>query len=389
MNFMKILKSEIGTMITVFLSLLIAMMLMTFIWEDDYTIHVPFGVLDQDNSALSRSILSQLDANQTVDINFYAQSEEDLIHAIKEKRVNGGLIIPKNFGNDVVLRKSPKVLILADGTNIMTGGSAYGAVSSVIGTMNAGTQMKMMEGRNMSPSVATTNLGTFSYVERLVYEPIGNYTRKMVYTLVPLVLLQTFCVKFFLPLLIKKREEFCVSNRKETIQHIVEIVVRVLIISIVGMIASYVTLFVIDKLHGLPLRGNILLYYVSMGAFMLNVWAFGMVCGAITSKLAYFVQVYSMSSTMIVFAAGITYPYFLIPDSLMKVIHWICPLAPLSVELKALSLKGIGWDIAMPYLLDSLRYTFVWLFVGILLYTGSILLKRYNRKKAELQEVEV
>lgn len=384
MKFREILKSETPNIITMFITLLVATLLLTFIWQDDYTINIPFGVVDKDNSSLSRSIITQLEASETLHVNFFAQSEEELEQAIKSKKINCGIIFPENFGRDVSLRKSPKALIIADGTNIMTGGTAYGAAAGVIGTISAGTEMKMLEGRGMGPSTVATNLGNFSYTERLVYDPIGNYGRRMLYTIVPLVLLQTFCVKFFLPLLIKKREAFMEAEKKDYKTHIIEIIVRTALISVASILASFVALCVMDKMHDIPMRGSIILYFVSMAAYMLNIIAFGVVCGALTIRLAHFVQIYSMGSTALVFTAGIIYPYFLIPDFLLKLIHLLCPLAPLSIELKALNLKGIGWDVAMPYIIDSLKYSFLWLAVGIVLYCLSV--SRWRRKLQALRE---
>ena len=39
-------------------------------------------------------------------------------------------------------------------------------------------QLKMLEGNNFYPSAAQTSLGTFSYVDRTLYEPQGDYIRE-------------------------------------------------------------------------------------------------------------------------------------------------------------------------------------------------------------------
>lgn len=71
-----------------------------------------------------------------------------------------------------------------------------GTASSVLGTMSAGMQLKMLEGNNFYPSAAQNSLGTFSYVDRTLYEPQGDYIRKMSYLLVPSITMQTFLISF-------------------------------------------------------------------------------------------------------------------------------------------------------------------------------------------------
>ena len=155
------------------------MLLITTIWKNDYTEDIPFGILDEDRSSLSQSIVKQFGINPSLDIVYYADSEQDLKQAILDKKIEAGVMIPENFSRDMSLKKSPQAVIFADCSNIITGGGAVGAASSVLGTMSAGMQLKMLEGNNFLPSAVQTSLGTFSYVDRTLYEPQGDYIRKM------------------------------------------------------------------------------------------------------------------------------------------------------------------------------------------------------------------
>ena len=167
----RIWKEEKNTVIGLFISVLAGMLLITTIWKNDYTEDIPFGILDEDRSSLSQSIVKQFGINPSLDIVYYADSEQDLKQAILDKKIEAGVMIPENFSRDMSLKKSPQAVIFADCSNIITGGGAVGAASSVLGTMSAGMQLKMLEGNNFYPSAAQTSLGTFSYVDRTLYEP--------------------------------------------------------------------------------------------------------------------------------------------------------------------------------------------------------------------------
>lgn len=379
MNLKEIIKEEKSTIISLCISVLAGLILVTTIWKNDYTANVPFGILDQDNSSLSRAIVEQFKINPTLDVCYYAESEDDVKTAIKEKKIEAAVMIPPNFSKDVSLKKSPQAVIFADCSNIITGGGAVGAASAVLGTMNAGTQIKMLEGNSFAPSSAAASMGTFSYVERTLYEPQGDYTRKMTYLLVPSITTQTFLISFFIPLLIRKRKIFSVSDRETNRREAREIIVRTLVVGAGAVLSTFIVLCAVSLYKNIPMRGEIFLYFVSTAALMLNVIAFGVFCSSFTKRLACFAQVYMMCSNLIIFTSGLIFPYYLMPKWLAAASKIFNPVANLAVELKAVNLKGIGWDAAWPDLMNSLIYSVFWLTAGIALYAWSI---RRERRKA-------
>lgn len=101
-----------NTVIGLFISVLAGMLLITTIWKNDYTENIPFGILDEDRSSLSQSIVKQLGINPSLDIVYYADSEQDLKQAILDKKIEAGVMIPVNFSRDMSLKKSPQAVIL-------------------------------------------------------------------------------------------------------------------------------------------------------------------------------------------------------------------------------------------------------------------------------------
>ena len=64
-------------------------------------------------------------------------------------------------------------------------------------------------------------------------------------------------------------------KKEEYKQHIIEIVLRTVIVAIGSIFASFIALCAMAKLYDLPMRGDFLIYFVSMAAYLLNVIAFG------------------------------------------------------------------------------------------------------------------
>ncbi|MBN1058935.1 ABC transporter permease [Clostridium botulinum] len=390
MNMFRIIKEELGNIITAFITPLVALLLLGYVYSNVFVENIPYGIFDNDNSALSRNIISQLQNHPGLDVIYYAESESDLEEAINSKKINAGIVIPKDFSIDMAMKKSPNVMFLIDDTNMLIGGNALSYSGSVIGTLNAGVQMKMMQGNNMYDSVVKSTMGTFSYAERLVYEPQGGYTRNMLYTIAPVVMQMFFLTKFSLPLLKRKKKEFVIIKfkSKQFIMSVLDIIVRTLIISTVSVIASFTGLFIIRKLFDLPLRGDILIYAVLMYAFFFSLMAISFVFAAFIDNAAYFEQGYLMLNMIFVLLSGVAYPLYMIPENLVRWVKVFLPIIHVAIPLKALNLKAIGWDVVLPYLNSSFKYTVFWLIVGVSSYSISIAYKRYRALDESKEEVE-
>lgn len=390
-KFLAILKEESSRLISVMIAPLFTLFLLSYVWSNVYVENIPFGIVDLDNSSLSRTVIEQLSNCPSLKVNHFFESESELQQAIKDKIVHGGIVIPQNFSTDVSMKKSPKAQVIVDGTNMLIGGNALSGAATVLGTLSAGTELKMLQGNGMYPSVAKTAIGTFSYVQRILYDPQGSYIRNMAYTLPPLIIQMSFLCEFFIPLLIKKREEFVEMKirSKEFVSSILDIFTRIVLFSVVATIGTFVGLCLIKKYFSLPMRGEIWIYVVLMMAFFSNLIGFGLVFSAIIKKMDYFIFVYSVCSTPFMLTSGVAYPFYMMPDSLAFWIKFISPLAQVATPLKILNLKGIGWDIILPYFKEIIGYSLFWIPIGLVLYAASIIYKKYKFEYKQLKTAEI
>lgn len=382
MRFVKLLKQESSLIIKFILSPIIGALLVGYVFSNPFIENIPFGVVDNDNSTLSRTIVEQLKMHPGLKVNYYSDSEYELEEAIKNKKINGGIIIPKNFGKDVSLTKSPSALILIDGTNMVIAGNALGYSSAVLGTLNAGVQMRVFEGRNMLPYVTNQTISSFSYVNRVLYDPQSSYFRNLMYTIIPFSVQALFLMQFLVPLLIEKKKELSSIKirSKAGMAAILDIVAKVLIISTVSVISTFIALCILKKLYSLPLRGDILIYIVLMYLLLINLTAVGLIFASIVDNCGYFMMFYNMANLVIMLTCGVTYAQYMMPSGMPQIIKNIWPFLNVAVPLKFLNLKGVGWDIILPYIKDGLKYTLFWMPVGIALFSAKIVLLKTKKK---------
>ncbi|EHI98395.1 hypothetical protein CDLVIII_1704 [Clostridium sp. DL-VIII] len=383
MRFLKFLARDKKSIVYLSFIHISTVVLIAFMFSKIYVENIPIGIVDMDNSSLSKTIIEELKKSPGININYYTDSQEDLQQVIKNKKVSGGIVIPKNFNKDVVKKKSPSVALLIDETNIVVGNNLYAYSNAVIGTINAGIQLKVFEGKNMLPYDAAKSIATFSYTERILYEPQLSYMRYLMYLLVPYLLQGTFLMTFLVPGLIKNRKQLKLINAKpkDIIKNIFIMLARILMIITIAVFSSFIALLILDKYFDLPLHGNILEYSALTSVFLAGITAIGVVFAAIFDNLIYFTQFYTMMNIVTLLASGIPFPEYAMPSGLPKIIKSIWPLMNVALPLKFLNLKGSGWGIILPAIKNGVVYALEWFLAGAVLYSARIALSKYINKR--------
>ncbi|WP_406542385.1 ABC transporter permease [Clostridium ljungdahlii] len=379
----KILKEERSSLLKTIILTIVATLIFGYAMSNPYIEHLPFGVVDRDNSNLSRTIVQQLKINPGLNVNYYANSDTELEKAIRDRRVNGGIIIPKHFEKDVSMAKSPSALLLIDGTDLPILSNVLAYASQVLGTVNAGAQISVLQGNGMVPYQSKQTVLNFSYVERVLYEPQSSYLRYLIYTLIPLVNQGFFVPLLLVPALMKKKEQFAhiKMRSKEGVKAVIGLIGRILLYSTLCSIVIFTCLCIVDKLFCVPLRGDILIYIVLMSLFFINLTAMGLVLTSFMDNLGHFILFFNLINIVIFLTCGVVMPDYLLPNGMADALNILWPFRHMTVALKMLNLKGLSFDLMLPYLQNELRFGTFWLPVGLALYSAKIAFMKYKNSK--------
>jgi len=102
--------------------------------------HLPAALIDRDHSALSRSLIMAVKNSTFMDI-IHRPTHEDIAEKLmREGQVNYILIIPENFGRDLVRGERPQILLVADATDPS---AASGALNSMDEIVNSGLRREL------------------------------------------------------------------------------------------------------------------------------------------------------------------------------------------------------------------------------------------------------
>ncbi|WP_411682171.1 ABC transporter permease [Clostridium thailandense] len=388
-SFLKMLKEEKSPILKTIILTILGSLVFGYAMSNPYIENIPFGVVDKDNSNLSRTVIEQLKNHPGLNVNYYVDSDTELEKAIKDHRVNGGIIIPKHFEKDVSLAKSPSALLLIDGTSLPKESSTLGYASQVLGTINAGAQISVLQGNGMVPYQSKQAVLNFSYSERILYEPQSSYLRYLIYTLVPLVNQGFFVPVLVVPALMKKKQELAkVKIRsREGLKVIFGLIGRILFYSTLCTILIFICLCLLDKLVSVPMRGDILIYIVLMYLFFINLTAIGLFLTSIMDNLCYFILFFNMINIVIFLTCGVIFPDYLLPSGMADALNSLWPFRHMTVALKMLNLKGLGWEFMLPYIKNEIKFGAFWLPAGIALYCAKISFMKYKNSKLIQEDI--
>ncbi|MCF8474402.1 MAG: ABC transporter permease [Emcibacter sp.] len=94
--------------------------------------HLPTAVIDRDQSNFSRSIIMAIENSTFMDITHRPLQENVAEKLMREGAVNYILIIPENFGRDLVRGRHPQILLVADATDPSAASGALNAMTKIV-----------------------------------------------------------------------------------------------------------------------------------------------------------------------------------------------------------------------------------------------------------------
>lgn len=156
------------------LSVLVPIGLMTLlsgVFGTGMATRLPVGVLDRDDSELSRQIIRMVDAapetTVAIRVGDLAQGRERIL----DGRIIGLLMLPQNFQRDVLARRQPEVVYFYNAQIMTTGNLGLRGVSGALATASAGMQISLRTALGQSTDEATAALNPIPIDTHPLFNP--------------------------------------------------------------------------------------------------------------------------------------------------------------------------------------------------------------------------
>ena len=146
---------------------------LTFL-SDGLPSELPIGVVDEDNSAISRNFTRQLDATQlgkVVRFDSYAEARDQM----QKGKITSVCLIPRGFNDDLQASRQPKITVYIHGLYFVGGALSYQDLLTMINLTSGAVQKQVLEAKGISPQQMQGMLRPINIDLHKIGNPLTSY----------------------------------------------------------------------------------------------------------------------------------------------------------------------------------------------------------------------
>lgn len=316
--------------------------------------NLPIVICDMDNSRISRQYSQTLTNSGFFHEVKKIDKMKDIDNFIDNGKALIGIIIPENFGRDILSEKTVQVQSIVDGSD--SNSATIGMNYLLMITTNYSQKfvikkIERLKKMNINPRVINSEI-------RVWYNPELKSKNFMVPGVFGMILMITTLVLTSLAIIKEKEngtfEQLIVSPIKPF-----ELILGKLIpFTIIGIIDIVLVLLVTVLWFGIPIKGNILLLFILSVIFLLSTLGLGLFVSTVvsTQQQAMMTSIFFIQMPMM-FLSGFIFPIENMPK-VIQLVTYIMPLRYYFSIVRGIFLKGVGiielWKDALMLLILSI-----------------------------------
>ncbi|MDE6378052.1 MAG: ABC transporter permease, partial [Duncaniella sp.] len=136
-------------------------------------VQIPVGIVDQDNSPMSRQISRALDAEMLIDITESSESYSAAMDKVKSGETYGFFLIPRGFQQQALSGRTPTISYITNMSIFVPGTLSYKAFTTVAVQTVSGVVTSTLEVTGLSAALGSSGSSSLMPL-RLDTHPIGN-----------------------------------------------------------------------------------------------------------------------------------------------------------------------------------------------------------------------
>lgn len=321
-SFVQTLK-DIFTDKGVILMLLIAPVIYGFFYPWPYSSevvnHVPVGIIDYDNSNLSRTIVRYSSASPQLDIAPFL-NEQAAKEALWADQIAGYMVIPSGLEQQVLAGKAASVSVLGNGSYFILNKNVQLGFLQAVSTVSAGIEVKKNVAKGAYLPTAAANTQAIPLQIKPLYNRTEGYGAYVVPAVAIIILQQTLLMA----------TTMLVGTWYEQRRHTTSIRGWLGRIGALSMLSYLVGCFYYGwafELHHYPRGANMGGSLLFLGLFCPTIATLGCVLGLWFRQRERGMQILIFSSLPIFFVSGYPWPANQLPE-LLQALRWLIPTTP-------------------------------------------------------------
>jgi ABC-2 type transport system permease protein len=294
--------------------------------------HLPTALLVQENSVLSRSIVSSLANSAYFDIVRQARSPAELERLVRTGEVQFAITIPGDFTRRVVRGDRPQILVEADATDPTATGSALAALSR----LPAEALRHDLVGGAARPAEATQ---PFEFVVHRRYNPENITAFNIVPGLLGIVLTLTLVMQTAIGVTREQERGTMESLLATPVQPLEVMIGKLAPFVIVGMIQTALILLVARILFDVPMAGGWFGLILGVTLFIIGSLGLGFLISTLTRTQLQAMQLSVFYLLPSILLSGFMFPFRGMPEW-AQAIGTIIPVTHFIRVVRGALLKG-------------------------------------------------
>jgi ABC-2 type transport system permease protein len=315
------------------------------------------GIVDYSGTRESRDLISAFTEGLVFRIDGYFPSPGEMGEVINKGNLDAGLVIPRDFAERKVRHETARVQLLVDAVNANTATIAGGYAGRIIGQLNQ-TIAESREGGQLSAITTSVPAGSVTPHLTLLYNPGLNSAWFITTGMIGLLLvLQASVVSS--ASLVREKEIGTIEQLLMTPAGSSEIILaKVAPIFLLMAIDIGLAIGVSRVAFGVPMRGSLLLFFLSASLCVFCGIGMGMMIATFTRTQQQAQLMTFFTNPPLAILSGATTPIEAMPAWLQPVTN-LNPVKHFAIIARGIMLKGSGISVLYGPLLALIAIAFV------------------------------
>lgn len=167
---------------------LASMLLVWWIFSQTQITDLPIGVIDNDHSPVSNTVLRYLESTPDITVRQLYYSPQSAQDAILDRDIYAVVVIPEDFSRNILSSKPAPLILQVNAQYGTHSGIIQKSVQSVAATLSAGVKIERLIKQGMAPSQAAIAYAPISIQRISLFNAATDYQQFLASTVIPALL---------------------------------------------------------------------------------------------------------------------------------------------------------------------------------------------------------
>lgn len=276
--------------------------------------NIPVGVVDMDNTNLSRKISMWINATQEAKVTMQLPNQEEAYRQMAEGKIDAVIVISEGTEKNILKGVGQPVSVFINNTNLLKGGYLQKGIYKAMATLSGGIKLQVAMKSGLPERQAKAKIQPVKLQQHVLFNPFGNYSYFLLSALLPLMIVIFTLLSNVFAVGIEVRE----GTGPEWLEYangslIVGLAGKLLPYTMLLSVVTVVMNVVLFVQMGTPLRGNFAFIVMGELGMIITYQLLAVLLVAVTANLRLALSLASAYAMMALTFSGLTFPQFAMP----------------------------------------------------------------------------